>query len=253
LSNKCIEVSAIERTPSIRRAAHVREICRGSDHGCSLPRNVDFASVSLTRHPLLLFAVVALVACSRSGEPAQDSAADDSADGAQPRADTDDPQPAGEPRLYGDWSAEFVPDQAAGENIDKWAAMTFDAGDGKTVLAYFCVIEQRSCGFALSRPETPCATDASDAALVSLLFAQDDEKYRAAEAQAACENGVWILDSTDAILDEIRADPVSVNISVRGDAWDFSLDGALGAIQYSEKAATADAAGRGVPDPLPQR
>jgi hypothetical protein len=205
------------------------------------------------RYALQAFlAVVALAGCSRS-EPPEDAATEDSADAAQSATAADDPQPAGQPRLYGDWSAEFVADEAAGDNIDKWAAMTFDAGDGKTVLAYFCVIEQRSCGFALSRPETPCTADSSDAALVSLLFQQNDDQYRAAEAQATCENGVWILDSADAILDEIRADPVAVNISVRGDAWDFSLDGASGAIQYSEKAATADAAGRGVPDPLPPR
>ena len=145
------------------------------------------------------------------------------------------PSLAAEPRIYGDWQVVFVGADPAADEVDTWQAVTSDASGG-SLLAYVCE-SGSSCGLLL-RPETPCDSSDGQAAPFSLLFMQDSSRS-ALDAEAHClPNGAWAFDSPDPILEQLRGLPDTVRLSLRGANLEFSLDGATGALAYSEKAAS---------------
>jgi hypothetical protein len=158
------------------------------------------------------------------------------------------PSVAAEPRIYGDWQVVFVAADPSADEVDTWQAVTSDAAGG-SLLAYVCE-PASGCGLLL-RPETPCDSSEERAAPFSLLFTQDGSRT-ALNADARClPNGAWAFESLDPILEQLRALPDDVRLSLRGADLDFSLDGASGALAYAEKAASehGNAAGLAAPEP----
>jgi hypothetical protein len=142
---------------------------------------------------------------------------------------------ATEPRIYGDWQVVFVAADPSADEVDTWQAVTSDASGG-SLLAYVCQPDN-GCGLLL-RPETPCDPGDGQAARFELLFTQDDTRT-SLYADAHClPNGAWAFDSPDPILEQLHRLPDTVRLSLRGANLDFSLDGAGGALAYSEKAAS---------------
>jgi hypothetical protein len=151
---------------------------------------------------------------------------------------------ATEPRTYGDWHVIFAAADPSNDEVDTWQAVTSDETSG-ALLAYVC--EPGGCGLLLE-PETRC--DDGQTARFSLLFTQDNSPSNL-DADAHClPNGAWAFESLDPILDQLRALPDTLRVSLRGANLDFSLDGATGALAYAEKAANehGDAADAAPPE-----
>jgi len=159
--------------------------------------------------------------------PAADSTAD---------ADAGDRgQSQGSPRVYGDWQVEFVPRGAAPEDVDTWQAIGVDAHGADARLAYVCDATG-SCGFWF-RPATECAPDDAEPAPFRLQFSLPNGRAALQTDGRCLPNGAWAFESVDAILDRFRDDPDAVKVGLRGEGWDFSLDGAAAAMAYCERAA----------------
>ena len=141
-----------------------------------------------------------------------------------------------EPRVYGEWQVEFVPHGAGVDEADTWQAIAVDTSDGGARLAYVCDSDAY-CAFVF-RPAAEC--DAGDGApgLFTLLFTLANGRS-AAQTEAHClPNGAWGFASVDSILERFRDAPDAVKVTLRGEAWDFSLDGAAAAFAYCERAAS---------------
>ena len=158
--------------------------------------------------------------------PSGSASADAGSTGRQPSVAT-------EPRTYGDWHVIFAAADPSNDEVDTWQAVTSDAAGG-SLLAYVC--EPDGCGLLLE-PVTPCDSADGKPALFSLRFTQDNSQSKL-DADARClPNGSWAFNSLDPILDELRRQPDSLRVSLRGADLDFSLDDVTGAFAYAEKAA----------------
>jgi hypothetical protein len=142
---------------------------------------------------------------------------------------------AAEPRIYGDWQVVFVAAEPTTDEVDTWQAVTSDASGG-SLFSYVCE-PGSACGFLLL-PETRCDPADGQAAQFSLLFMLDDSRTSLYAAAQCLPNGAWAFDSPDPILEQLRTLPDTVRFTLRGANLDFSLDGAMGALAYAEKAAT---------------
>jgi hypothetical protein len=141
-----------------------------------------------------------------------------------------------EPRQYGEWQVEFVPHRAGADEADTWQAIAIDTRDGSAKLAYVCDSDAY-CGFVF-QPAAACDAGDDVAALFTLLFTLPNGRS-AAQTEAHClPNGTWGFASVDSILERFRDAPDAVKVTLRGEAWDFSLDGAAAAFAYCERAAS---------------
>lgn len=148
---------------------------------------------------------------------------------------------AQEPRIYGEWQVEFVPHRAGVDEADTWQAIGLDARDGSARLAYVCDSDAY-CGFVF-QPPTACDASSEESVAVALLFSLPNGR-RVAQTDAKClPNGAWGFVSVDSILERFRDQPDEVKLTLRGESWDFSLDGAMGAFTYCERAAAGGQGG----------
>jgi hypothetical protein len=159
-----------------------------------------------------------------------------------------------EPRVYGEWQVEFVPHRAGVDEADTWQAIAVDTRDGSARLAYVCDSDAY-CGFVF-KPAAACDETDDTPALFTLLFSLANGRS-AAQTEAHCLlNGAWGFASVDSILERFRDAPDAVKVTLRGEAWDFSLDGAAAAFAYCERAAGgrgADGGAAGEPAAQPGR
>jgi hypothetical protein len=160
-----------------------------------------------------------------------------------------------EPRVYGEWQVEFVPRRAGVDEPDTWQAIGLDTRDGSARLAYVCDSDAY-CGFVF-QPAATCDAGRDEPAVFALLFSLPNGRS-VAQTEAHClPNGAWGFVSVDPILERFRDAPEAVKLTLRGESWDFSLDGAAAAFAYCERAAGgqggADAGAAAEPTAQPQR
>jgi hypothetical protein len=128
------------------------------------------------------------------------------------------------PRQYGDWQVEFVPRGPDPDDVDTWQAIAVDAHDAGARLAYVCDATV-SCGFVF-RAATACDAGDAEPAPFVLLFTLPNGRS-VAQTDARClPNGAWGFAAVEPILERFSGEPDAVKVGLRGDAWDFSLDGA---------------------------
>jgi len=164
-----------------------------------------------------------------------DVAADAGADTAADATAHDQGSTLPRPRVYGDWQVEFVPRGPDPDDADTWQAIGIDARGAGARLAYVCD-QQASCGFWF-RPANACDPGDAEPAPFLLLFSLPNGRAVVPTDGRCLRNGAWAFTAVDSILERFRADPDAIKVELRGDDWDFGLDGATAAMVYCERAA----------------
>ena len=149
-------------------------------------------------------------------------------------------QTQGGPRVYGDWQVEFVARGPDADDVDTWQAIGVDEHGAGARLAYICDASGY-CGFVF-RPATECDPSDAEPAPFVLRFTLANGGAAVSTGGRCLRNGAWALTAADEILDRFRAYPEAVKVGLRGDGWDFSLDGATAAMAYCERAARGERA-----------
>jgi hypothetical protein len=177
-----------------------------------------------------------------------DGGAADSAAGADAAGSAQGQTPSG-PRVYGDWQVEFVARGPDADDVDTWQAIGVDEHGAGARLAYICDASGY-CGFVF-RPATECDPSDAEPALFVLRFTLANGGAAVSTGGRCLRNGAWAFTAADEILDRFRAYPEAVKVGLRGDGWDFSLDGATAAMAYCERAARGERGADGGATPEP--